>query len=61
MEMMDAYLAPDSLQGPYTDFYRRAFAELLCWRMLSDADNDEQDCPIEDLSSSSLGIQFGQA
>jgi hypothetical protein len=61
---IDTFLAPDTLQGPYTDFYQRAFAELFCWRMLRDGDDNAaqliQD-PIETASLESLGIQLGNA
>jgi hypothetical protein len=61
---IDTFLAPDTLQGPYTDFYKRAFAELFCWRMLRDGDDgiaSFSDEGIETVSLEALGMQLGTA
>ena len=63
MSMVDAFLTPETFQGPYSEFYSRAITELLCWRMLS----DETDNPgitqeaMDPLAFDALGIQLGQA
>jgi hypothetical protein len=64
MNSIDTFLAPDTLQGPYTDFYKRAFAELFCWRMLRDGDDSIvtfAEGEIEMASLESLGLQLGTA
>ncbi len=64
MNHIDTFLAPDTLQGPYTDFYKRAFAELFCWRMLRDGDESVVSFAeegIEMASLESLGLQVGRA
>lgn len=64
MSTVDAFLVPETLQGPYADFYRRAITELLCWRMprdssenLADMNND----PMDPHAFDAIGIQFGEA
>ena len=67
MNAVDTFFAPEKLQGPYADFYRRAIDELLCWRILRDG--PEQITEVAHLSRNSLdplafdaiGIQFGEA
>lgn len=64
MSMVETFLAPDTLQGPYTAFYRRAFTELLCWRMLRDRTDAYTDLLRENVTPPSfdaVGIQFGEA
>jgi hypothetical protein len=64
MNSIDTFLAPDTLQGPYTDFYKRAFAELFCWRMLRDGSDGVvafAEGEIEMDSMASLGLQVGTA
>lgn len=64
MSTVEALFAPETLQGPYADFYRRAITELLCWRMLRDGSDhaaDVPDRPMDPLALDALGIQFGQA
>lgn len=63
MNTVETFFAPEKLQGPYSDFYRRAITELLCWRLLRDgSDNlaDAQDS-LDPLAFDAIGIQFGQA
>lgn len=64
MSMVEALFAPETLQGPYADFYRRAITELLCWRMLRDGSDHVADVPnstVDPLALDAIGIQFGQA
>jgi hypothetical protein len=64
MSMVDALFAPETLQGPYADFYRRAITELLCWRMVRDGRDHVADVPdsaVDPLALDAIGIQFGQA
>ena len=64
MSMVDALFAPETLQGPYADFYRRAITELLCWRMLRDGSDHVANLPdtaMDPLALDAIGIQLGQA
>lgn len=64
MSMVDALFAPETLKGPYADFYRRAITELLCWRMLRDNDDHIADLPdsaMYPLALDAIGIQLGEA
>lgn len=64
MSMVDALFAPETLKGPYADFYRRAITELLCWRMLRENDDRVADLPdgeMYPLALDAIGIQLGQA
>ena len=68
MNTVETYFATEKLQGPYSDFYRRAITELLCWRMLRDGSdhmsddvNDFTQDPSDPLAFDAIGIQFGQA
>jgi hypothetical protein len=68
MNTVETYFAPEKLQGPYADFYRRAITELLCWRLLRDGSEhmsgeltDFTQDPLDPLAFDAIGIQFGQA
>lgn len=64
MIMVDALFAPETLKGPYAEFYRRAITELLCWRMLRENDDRVADLPDSEmypLALDAIGIQLGQA
>ena len=64
MSTVDTFFAPETLQGPYADFYRRAIRELLCWRVLRDGSDHVVDCevdPTDPLAFDAIGIQLGQA
>jgi hypothetical protein len=61
---VDEFLVPETLQGPYADFYRRAITELLYWRLLREGSDNEADMnldPVDPLTFDAIGIQFGQA
>jgi len=63
MSTVDAFFAPETLQGPYSEFYRRAITELVCWRMLR-ARSDyvaELSDHMDPLALDAIGIQLGQA
>jgi hypothetical protein len=64
MSTVDALFAPESFEGPYADFYRRAITELLCWRLLRESTNDgaalSQEA-VDPLAFDAIGIQFGNA
>ncbi|MBV9147537.1 MAG: hypothetical protein JO065_16605, partial [Acidobacteria bacterium] len=56
--------APETLKGPYADFYRRAITELLCWRMLRDGTDNVTEFSgdaTDPLALDAIGIQLGQA
>jgi len=63
MSMVEAFLTPETFQGPYSEFYSRAITEVLCWRMLCDGTEKggitEQ--AMDPLAFDALGIQMGQA
>jgi hypothetical protein len=62
--MVEALLAPETLQGPYADFYERAITELLCWRMLhkgSDQFAPLNDGAVDPTALDAIGIQLGEA
>jgi hypothetical protein len=64
MSTVEALLAPETLKGPYADFYRRAITELLCWRMLRDGNDHVADLPdsaMDPLALDAIGIQLGEA
>ena len=64
MTMVDALFAPETLQGPYAEFYSRAITELLCWRMLRDGSDHVAEIPhdaMDPLAFDAIGIQLGQA
>jgi hypothetical protein len=64
MTMVDAFLAPETLRGPYAEFYCRAITELLCWRMLGDGEQRVVGMAqegMDPLAFDSLGIHLGQA
>ena len=61
---VDEFLVPETLQGPYADFYRRAITELLYWRLLREDSDNEADInvePVDPLTFDAIGIQFGEA
>jgi len=61
---VDEFLVPETLQGPYADFYRRAITELLYWRFLRDRGDNRADMnvdPVDPLAFDAIGIQFGEA
>jgi len=61
---VEKFLVPETLQGPYADFYRRAIAELVYWRVQSDGDDYRAEmniAPIDSLAFDSIGIQTGEA
>lgn len=65
MSTVETFFAPETLRGPYAEFYRRAITELICWRILRDgndnvADLKEED-PMDPLAFDAIGIQFGEA
>ena len=67
MNTVETFFAPEKLQGPYADFYRRAINELLCWRILRDGSEqitevtDLAQDPHDPLGFDAIGIQFGEA
>ena len=64
MSTVDDFLIPETLQGPYADFYRRAITELLYWRLLRDGSDYRADMnvdPVDPLAFDAIGIQFGEA
>ena len=64
MNTVDDFLIPETLQGPYADFYRRALTELLYWRLLRDGSDNRADIsvdPVDPLAFDAIGIQFGEA
>ena len=64
MSTVEKFLVPETLQGPYADFYRRAIAELVYWRVQSDGDDYRAEmniAPIDSLAFDSIGIQTGEA
>jgi hypothetical protein len=64
MSMVETFLAPETLQGPYADFYRRAITELLYWRMLRDGTDHAADLTSDAADPGAfdaIGIQFGEA
>jgi len=67
MNTVDTFFAPEKLQGPYADFYRRAIKELLCWRLLRDGTEQITEVtdlarnPLDPLVFYAIGIQFGEA
>jgi hypothetical protein len=64
MSSVDAFFAPDTLAGPYSEFYRRAFAELLCWQMIKDGGETGGNLSLNALDDSTfdaIGVQFGRA
>ena len=61
---IEKFLVPETLQGPYADFYRRAFGELLYWRVLPSGDDYRAEmnlAPMDSLAFDSIGIQCGEA
>ena len=64
MSMVEALFAPETLQGPYADFYQRAMTELLCWRMLHDGSDQLApllDGEVDPTAFDAIGIQLGEA
>lgn len=64
MNTVDDFLIPETLQGPYAEFYRRAITELLYWRLLRDGSDNRADInvdPVDPLAFDAIGIQFGEA
>ena len=64
MSTVDEFLVPETLQGPYADFYRRALTELLYWRLLRDGSDNRAEMnldPMDPLAFDAIGIQFGEA
>ena len=64
MNTVDDFLIPETLQGPYSEFYRRAITELLYWRLLRDGSDNRADInldPVDPLAFDAIGIQFGEA
>ena len=67
MNTVETFFAPEKLQGPYADFYRRAINELLCWRILRDGSERITEFPgvtqnpFDPLAFDAIGIQFGEA
>ena len=63
MSTVDEFLVPETLQGPYADFYRRALTELLYWRLLRDGSDNraEMNLDPDPLAFDAIGIQFGEA
>ena len=65
MGTVEAFFAPETLRGPYAEFYRRAITELICWRMLRDGNDHvaelKEEDPTDPLAFDSIGIQFGEA
>lgn len=64
MSMVEALFAPETLQGPYADFYQRAMTELLCWRMLHDGSDQVApllDGELDPTAFDAIGIQLGEA
>ena len=64
MSMVETFLAPETLQGPYADFYRRAITELLYWRMLRDGTDHSAHLTTDAADPrafDAIGIQFGEA
>ena len=64
MSTVDTFFSPETLQGPYAEFYRRAITELLCWRVLRDGSDhvvEMNDDPMDPLAFDAIGIQFGEA
>ena len=61
---VEEFLVPETLQGPYADFYRRAITELIYWRVLHEGDNYRAEmniAPMDSLAFDSIGIQCGEA
>jgi hypothetical protein len=61
---VEKFLVPETLQGPYADFYRRAITEFLYWRLLRDGSDNSADMnidPMDPLAFDAIGIQFGEA
>jgi len=61
---VEKFLVPETLEGPYADFYRRAITELLYWRLLRDGNDNRADMnvdPMDPLAFNAIGIQFGEA
>ena len=63
MSMVEAFLTPETFQGPYSEFYSRAITELLCWQMLCDSTENAgiTEEAMDPLAFDALGIQMGQA
>ena len=65
MSTVDDFLVPETLQGPYADFYRRAMTELFYWQLMRDgSDRREVNVQLESLDPLALdaiGIQLGEA
>ena len=64
MSTVDTFFAPETLRGPYSEFYRRAITELVCWRMLRDGSDyvtEVNDTSLDPLAFDAIGIQLGQA
>ena len=63
MSMVEAFLTPETFNGPYSEFYSRAITELLCWRMLCDGTDNAgiTEESMDSLAFDALGIQMGQA
>lgn len=64
MSTVEKFLVPETLQGPYADFYRRAIAELVFWRVLPEGEEFRAEMnivPIDSLAFDSIGIQTGEA
>lgn len=65
MSTVDDFLVPETLQGPYADFYRRAITELFYWQILSDgSDSREMHVQldrVDPLALDAIGIQLGEA
>ena len=64
MSTVETFFAPETLQGPYAEFYRRAITELICWRMLRDGNDHVADTaysPTDPLAFDAIGIQLGEA
>ena len=64
MSTVEKFLVPETLQGPYADFYRRAITEFLYWRLLRDGSDNSTDMnidPMDPLAFDAIGIQFGEA
>jgi hypothetical protein len=65
MSTIETFFAPETLRGPYAEFYRRAITELICWRMLRDGNDHvaelREEDPTDPLALDAIGIQFGEA
>ncbi|PYX97660.1 MAG: hypothetical protein DMG64_15030 [Acidobacteria bacterium] len=64
MSTVDDFMVPETLQGPYAEFYRRAITELLYWQLLRDGSDSRAEVNVQcmdPLAFDAIGIQFGEA